>query len=586
MSPNRKKFHKQHRSDRYADQLVRLRKVLTIALQANCTKYSWFSLVSGYVRSQRFDLLYQWSDRASTVVYSTAAEHFAANQIVALVKKVPLTQNEFRFERSALETAIQKFNEAEEACRNTNVRFTGTNWLSSPFRAQLEYARRWIHGVLGQKPDLPRIYRSCDFSSGAAIGVHGNATNLFRKFFAKEWSVTPCAIPYVFPALCSNEQFFTLLTRDEESPYSCYDVSRAQARFEARLRIISCNKVEFVPKTAKTDRSIAVEPLLNSFIQKGIDAEMRRLLLARGYDLSDQTRNGFLAKVGSLNGEYATLDLSSASDTVSTELVRYLLPDAWFDLLNRTRSPSYSLSGKIEKYAKFASMGNGFCFPLETLIFASAVRASLFFAQCDRRHAVYGDDIIVSVDAFECLSGLLSEMGFKLNSEKSFASGPFRESCGADWYEGQDVRPVYLDYLLDNTSSLMIFHNATQRSQRAADFFAEVRSYLRSLCPPHELLLRPFAYRTVTDRHKVDRIMLQNLNGAFDVPLDEFMGSRSATWNSDEQRWSWREFHYSAVTDKSSDPNFHEAQYLAFLRGSPSGELYLRRKTTRRAIRR
>ena len=116
-----------------------------------------------------------------------------------------------------------------------------------------------------------------------------------------------------------------------------------------------------------------MEPLLNGFVQKGTDLEMRRLLRKVGIDLSDQSHNQRLAKRGSEGGfnPYCTIDLSAASDSLSYEVVKSFLPAEWFEYLCDIRAPRFLLAGAdhTERYEKFCSMGNGFCFPLQTLLF-------------------------------------------------------------------------------------------------------------------------------------------------------------------------------------------------------------------------
>lgn len=564
---------------------VRLCKTITHVLQESCSGYSWSSRLLGYIRARDWNRLYLWSERATTEVYSTAAEHFAVHQIAALFTKSPLTWREFGFDKSPEDRAFEKFNDAERRCQKSNRRFYRLlGGFHSPFSASLEGMRKFILSVLGENPDLRTIYEDCSFGPGSAVGVHGNATNLFRKFYATSWTVTPTAVPYAIGAICSNEQFFRALSPGDE-PIKCLDYAHVRESIVSKMRSVSCNKLEFVPKTAKTHRSIAVEPLLNSFLQKGIDVAIRRRLKRWGYDLSlGQSRNAWLARQGSIDQSLGTLDLTSASDCISIALCRLLLPGAWFDLLNRTRSPSYSYRGKTYCYEKFTSMGNGFCFPLETLIFAAAVRQAIAESGCDdRTHAVYGDDLIVPAAAFDRCVTLLRFLGFVPNPAKSFNSGPFRESCGADWYEGQDVRPVYLDYPLVGTSHIMIFHNATLRSDRARLFFDNLRPALRDFVSDGERLMRPELYPVTWD-NSLSLLDQKNLNGSFTVELDVFMSSKCARWNKGYQRWSWEEFLYRSQPDSDSGPDFQLARYWAFLLGSPEGEVHLRRKTTRSRV--
>jgi hypothetical protein len=59
-----------------------------------------------------------------------------------------------------------------------------------------------------------------------------------------------------------------------------------------------------------------------------------------------------------------------------------------------------------------------------------------------RRVRVYGDDIIVPVGFAEPVVRSLQSFGFAVNRTKSFWTGRFRESCGKEYYSGQDVSPI------------------------------------------------------------------------------------------------------------------------------------------------
>jgi hypothetical protein len=56
----------------------------------------------------------------------------------------------------------------------------------------------------------------------------------------------------------------------------------------------------------------------------------KRMKEVWGVDMEDQPEmNRFLAKLGSRDGAFGTLDLSSASDRISVSLCREVLPE-WF----------------------------------------------------------------------------------------------------------------------------------------------------------------------------------------------------------------------------------------------------------------
>jgi hypothetical protein len=206
-------------------------------------------------------------------------------------------------------------------------------------------------------------------------------------------------------------------------------------------RIAEWNRVTFVPKNWKTDRTIACEPEGNLPLQLAFDTyAKRRLKRLWRIDLTNQFRNQEMAREGSICGKYATIDLKAASDSLAYNTVRWLLPERWFQYVNDIRSPLYRLDdGSCHSYSKFSSMGNGATFALETLVFAAACRA---VGATD--FSVYGDDIVITTEHAEAVIRLLDFLGFSTNTEKSFIEGPFRESCGLDSYEGTDVTPFYL----------------------------------------------------------------------------------------------------------------------------------------------
>jgi hypothetical protein len=210
------------------------------------------------------------------------------------------------------------------------------------------------------------------------------------------------------------------------------------------VRSVPGNVLFTVPKTTEIDRCACKEPDLNMYIQKGLGNEIRRCLKRVGIDLRDQSRNRDLAREGSLHGHLATIDLSSASDSISYGLVQALLPPIWFSLLADSRSPVTVIDGEVHKNEMFSSMGNGFTFELESLLFYAIARATAYFRGVSGVISVYGDDIIVPTDLAEDLVHCLSFLGFETNVSKSFWSGDFRESCGGHYVSGYDITPFYV----------------------------------------------------------------------------------------------------------------------------------------------
>lgn len=226
------------------------------------------------------------------------------------------------------------------------------------------------------------------------------------------------------------------------------------ARRHGNFVFVPGNRYTTVPKTSRTDRSIASEPSINVFYQLALGRELRSRLRSRaGWDLDRaQEVHRQVAEASSVTREYATLDLSNASDTVCKNLVKILLPPRWFSALDDLRSKKTLIGGKWVMLEKFSSMGNGFTFELETLLFAAiscvVSRQVGHIGELAADVFVFGDDIIVKNDVSRPLKSVLEFLGFSLNAAKSyFSDEPFRESCGGDYYSGKPVRPYYLKEL-------------------------------------------------------------------------------------------------------------------------------------------
>jgi len=222
-------------------------------------------------------------------------------------------------------------------------------------------------------------------------------------------------------------------------------------------------RVITVPKTQKSPRIIAVEPVCMQYAQQGLSrwivARLESCVFTMGHvNFRDQSVNQSLAVSASTDGKLATMDMSEASDRVSLALVQRLLASQpeLLTLVESCRSTRAELpDGEVIHLKKFASMGSALCFPMEALVFYSLIIASriaaagrfptrqsvLEFAQSVY---VYGDDLIVPVDEAQAICSDLEAFGLKVNVDKTFWTGKFRESCGADAYDGELVTPVYL----------------------------------------------------------------------------------------------------------------------------------------------
>jgi hypothetical protein len=260
--------------------------------------------------------------------------------------------------------------------------------------------------------------------------------------------------------------------------------------YDSGVQNVRGNRFSTVPKDATKDRAIAIEPGINVFLQLAVGQHIRhRLLYGAALDLKHgQEKHHDLARIASITGEWATIDLSSASDTVCRTLVQLFLPDDWFSLLSTLRSPftrmSHGADGrpfrsrekgkksqKVDRWVtleKFSSMGNGFTFELETLLFYAIAKAAGGLQRDEL--SVYGDDIIIPTRCASDVLAALRFFGFTPNQRKTFVQGPFRESCGGDFFCGVDVTPYRLTKELLMPSDWISVANGLFRWSRAGLF--------------------------------------------------------------------------------------------------------------------
>lgn len=207
----------------------------------------------------------------------------------------------------------------------------------------------------------------------------------------------------------------------------------------------------FVPKSYKTFRTISMESSTLQYCQQGVWGEIDRVVaesryLKRRIGFHEQERNQLLAKEGSVNRNYATIDLSAASDSVGYELVKRLFRGTrLLRFIVTTRSSRTLLpDGRVINLRKFAPMGSALCFPIETIIFASICELVTREHRVSGKYSVFGDDIIVPTTCVERVLNILSTLGFTVNPDKSYVDpcNWFRESCGAEFCNGFDVTPM------------------------------------------------------------------------------------------------------------------------------------------------
>lgn len=330
--------------------------------------------------------------------------------------------------------ALSNFWASERSCYRTNERLSPylDGWAcpaaDGVVALLINTARKKIASILGPYSDS-RLTALARFGPGSTFGDRGRLTTIADKMSSTP-TLTPGALPFMFP-------------------WAGTAWATACATSGRRAEFVRGNRFLTVPKDAKKDRGIAVEPSINVFYQLGLGQMVRERLKRSGLDLQTaQDIHRQVACEASIRGHLATIDLSNASDTVSRVLVELLIPPKWFEAFDSLRSTHTLVDNKWVRLEKFSSMGNGYTFELETLIFLGVSAAVIELEGGTPiiwdNLFVYGDDIIVPTEHFKGVISALRLLGFEPNVKKTFGEGPFRESCGGDFFNGTDVRPYFL----------------------------------------------------------------------------------------------------------------------------------------------
>lgn len=250
--------------------------------------------------------------------------------------------------------------------------------------------------------------------------------------------------------------------------FSNWDYSTGARLFGARDPICDVvydndyNELLFVPKDSRGPRTIVREPHRLLRVQMAYNAFVSQKLEQKTnfrINFVDQGTNRSLAQSASCNRKFATLDLKSASDRVSYEVVKHVFRQS--PLLRfittstrmcKTHSDAHlkAANPRLHKLKKLAGMGSGLTFPTMSLLIHLAIVRQVMndydlpYNKVAPYIYIYGDDIIMLSSWVESACVALPKVGLLLNKDKSFRKSHFRESCGGDYYNGHDVTPIRL----------------------------------------------------------------------------------------------------------------------------------------------
>jgi len=289
---------------------------------------------------------------------------------------------------------------------------------------------------------------------------HGSGASACKTKPWLRWSEPPRYIPSLDAVFCYSDYFFAGFN------HLC-DGWKAMQEWEVCEHPYA--RGVYVQKDSRGPRFISTEPREFMYLQMGMmDSIYTRVAsLAAINDqvgFTDQTRNQLMARMGSQFGDVATVDCKDASDRVSMRLVEELFPKNWVRAMAACRSQATVFpDGTVVPLRKFAPMGSALCFPVEAIVFWALTLATIkgnnkryynrLFTNKLRDDEqfevrVFGDDIICPTRDVDNVMRVLEDVGLKINRDKSFWHGPFRESCGKDYFNGNLVTPVRVKSLL------------------------------------------------------------------------------------------------------------------------------------------
>jgi hypothetical protein len=228
---------------------------------------------------------------------------------------------------------------------------------------------------------------------------------------------------------------------------------------------------------------------------------------------------------------------------MSLKMLEFVLPAGFFRQLVKYRSPVSHIKGVGSITLNMVStMGNGYTFPLQTMLFAAVVAACYEFqglnwnqGGTEKTWGVNGDDIIVPRIITENVIKLLTFLGFKVNSDKTFTEGPFRESCGADFFLGVNIRGVYIKHLDDRAAIYTAINRLIRFSVRNRISLNRCIKYLTSLLGGQAHYVPAF----------------ENLDSGIHVP-ESFIHGRGQ-WNKKQYTFVYRVLLYRAPAIEFAD---------------------------------
>nr|APG77095.1 hypothetical protein [Beihai levi-like virus 29] len=570
-----------------------LRSGMSLALLKNLEgmftreEYNWLagSLRAGRLSCLESELITKKLDDARNSGNMATKDFHALYQLHSFLRKAPTAGDDAKCRSAALDKLVS----GEAKCLVTNMTLPAR---VTSRHALFDRVKLIIQDILGSVPNnfLTSPETKVAFGPGSTVNLQNRSfeeTGLFfkltdRLIVPRKASTYLAALVSAHPNWMNSLAIHYRTQKNEDESYLNFERRVLRKHFEI-VDDSYASKISFVPKNSGEHRTIGIE--MNGLVplQKIVGDLIRNRLFkaTKGrINLNSQKRNQHLAKLAKLFG-LATVDLANASSSISYELVRELLPPEWFCLIDAFRSECgfEPRSGLKVDYQMVSSMGNGFTFELESLIFYALVIATgeevgLGPLELKRSTSVYGDDIIVPQTMVEPLYENLTLFGFTANKEKSFKRGYFFESCGADYYDGTDVRPFFLRREIKTYRDMFFLMNSLLYKviTTEATHLLGLYRYLFGLLGTAQLPVGPLHF-SVT---KHDKLATDDLEAVLRVPLSYAQANGGIKYDVPLQAWRYKKWvNVGIEIPLSKSPCYiaQSAKYMVFLHsdGDSSG---------------
>jgi len=403
-------------------------------------------------------------------------------------------------------SALATWLECNALCRDMNLNFPEFKTregqpMSSLTLDVLQRAQKWLTDVLGaldaRLANPGEVACLGEIGPGSAIGSKHN--DLLAKLFENRIIAPTETALYLWHVLTGSDK--TLQDADRLNSHE----------YGPPVAIKGAAKWASAPKDCVTDRPTVTPTTLGSFLTRSLGIALEGELDRLGFSVDTQPdRQRELARLGSLDetvGQWwrpATVDSTSASDTQYMALHSYLLlgcPNIWRAICATREgviSIPVSVLGRVValsdcgltplalhglhvvddhlidnedphvKVHMTGGMGCGFTFPLQTFTYLALAIGLMDIREVPvhaypcgfrmRMLGVFGDDVALPEVVAAEYVGILKELGMLPNEAKTYLSGPFKESCGTDWFRGLDIRGVYCKQLNSDADKVSLFN--------------------------------------------------------------------------------------------------------------------------------